>query len=75
MFRNLVFALRASPFGQVHLTHRVFVHGNAKFYHTFIDEGLNGTLKEIARKSHPLTFALTVFRRVLVGNVLVHPDR
>lgn len=57
------------------MTVRMASHGNAKFYHTFIDEGLNGTIKEIARRSHPLTFSETVFRRVLLGDPLLYPDR
>jgi hypothetical protein len=60
---------------EVHMVCRMAVHGNAKFYNCFVDEGLNGTLKEIARRAHPLTFSMTVFRRVLLGVELVNQDR
>ena len=48
----------------VHLTVQIAMHGNAKFYSTYVDEALNGTIKAIAQKSHQLTFSETIFRRV-----------
>ena len=59
----------------VHLTMQMCVHGNPKYYSTFIDEGLNGTIKQIARHCHPLTFSETVFRRVLLGDPIIFADR
>lgn len=56
----------------VHLCLSQAEHGNAKYFHTYIDEGMNGTLKEIARRCHPSTFSRTVFRRA-PGSACVGP--
>jgi hypothetical protein len=52
-----------------HLTVGMIVHGNARFYHTYPDERLNGIIASLASKCHPRTFADTVLRRVLYDNV------
>lgn len=48
-----------------HLIRNVSEHGNARAYHCFYDESLNGKIAKIASKLHPRTFAETVFRRLL----------
>ena len=59
----------------VHMCMLTCLHGNAKYYNTFVDESMNGTIKEIAKRCHSSTFQLSVFRRILLGDPLLYPDR
>lgn len=59
----------------VHLCFDMCHHqGNARFYHTYCDESLNGRLARIGNKVHPVTFASSIWRRVLFGDGIVSPS-
>ena len=47
------------------ITYSCRLHGNLRFYHTYADETLNGNIALVAAKVSSLTFAESVFRRVL----------
>ena len=51
----------------IHLVAQMCRHGNARFYHTFVDESLNGDLADLGGKLSTQTFMISVFRRVLFG--------
>ena len=59
----------------VHWSMQLVKHGNARFYNTYVDESLNGTIKEIAKRCSSLTCSESVFRRILLGDPLLYADR
>ena len=47
----------------LHAVERARLHGNPRFYSTFLDEGLNRVLRDIARSTHRLTWEVRIFER------------
>lgn len=44
--------------------------GNARYYHTYVDESFNGLVAKMARASHRLCWAESVFKKLSVARKL-----
>ena len=47
----------------LHAVERARLHGNHRFYRSFLNEGLNRVLRDIARSTHRLTWEVRIFER------------
>jgi hypothetical protein len=54
----------------LHLFQEVSHFGNARFYHTYLDESFNGTLAKIARSCHRLNWSEVVFNKISTATQL-----
>lgn len=58
-----------------HMTQEMIRTGSARWHAVYIDESLNGTLRDIGRRAHPMTWSKTVFRRILAGEPTTRAKR